>query len=275
MDNTSSSDVNPYTPSTYSVEPSPPTEPLGLGSRVLDGIRSGGLAAVVAGTVAFFGFLVALSLPFAEQLGFDAQFIWVWLVAGPMLASLGGLMGGVARELSSNAPLQIAKRRSRWASSFPGLVLIGATLSSFTELQSVLAGTGIILTSSLSAHSLASQFRFPRLVAEDAANDADADALCRRSLWLASVGFIVPSAFVVLAIVEALRVSWDFNLLPLGTMVLGILHFTLATSFAIRCRLNYRNWRASLAIVIAIATLPYWLLITWVLAMLGVATHPV
>ena len=267
-------DLNPYEPSRLPEETIVLVPPLGFDRRLGGVILFGIHAAVGAGVIAYALFFIALSLPFAKYLGFRSDFEFLWLFGGTSLAVVSGFLVGIARVMSSGA----SPRIRRWAGTFgcsvpTSVLLILACLFSLNELLSSAVAIIIIVLANLWA-DVPSRLLFPSFHSRYSAHrfnekTANLDQQCRRSLWLSMAGFLVPSALMVLFMFGVIGVHWDSIIVPLGTLFLGLIHFLLATGFSIYCRCKQRDWRASLATLIAICSLPYWIFTAWYMAMFG------
>lgn len=262
--------LNPYEPASLPQETVVLLPSLGFASGLGVAILFGMQAAGGAGVIAYVLFFIVLSLPSANYLGFRIDFEVAWLFGGTFLAVAGGFLGGTAKVLSP--------RTRRWASIIsyiilPSLLLILYGLFNLDELLSCAVAIIIILLASLWA-DIPVRLLFPSFHSRWSAyhlseGTAILDQQCTRSLWLSMAGFLVPSALMVLYLFGVIGVHWDSIIVPLGTLFLGLIHFLAATGFSIYCRCKQRDWRASLATLIAICSLPYWIFTAWYMAMFG------
>ncbi len=100
--------------------------------------------------------------------------------------------------------------------------------------------------------------------------------------WLSTTGLVLslvslfgPVFVFTLAMFRIIEVPWDSVLVPLATLFIGLSASIAALNVAEIARARYRTWRSTLGIVASALAIPVTLAAAWLLAMVGLANHPV
>ncbi len=94
-----------------------------------------------------------------------------------------------------------------------------------------------------------------------------------RSFAIAALS--IPASLLVLSwIIPFMRPRWDSSIMPLLSLFGGIVPAVIAIFWSI-VGLKQRSNGATASLLLAITAIPVSLFVTWWLAMMGLATHPV
>jgi hypothetical protein len=114
---------------------------------------------------------------------------------------------------------------------------------------------------------------------DDSIDDPDSENVKSKSssgLRCAYAAFGIPFGMLVLSwFVPFLHPRWDSNVIPLLCLVGGMIPAIMAISLSIVALRQKRSTTAVDGLVLGLLAIPVCLAITWWLAMMGLATHPV
>lgn len=123
-----------------------------------------------------------------------------------------------------------------------------------------------------------SSYMPPAGVQQNVLNDqlvAEKESLSATALTLSLASLFGPMIVFTLAMFRIIDVRWDSLLVPGLTLFIGFPLAIAALIISVVARVKYRTWKAMFSILTAVLAIPGVLLAAWLLAMIGLASHPV
>lgn len=97
----------------------------------------------------------------------------------------------------------------------------------------------------------------------------------RAALAISAVAWLIPATVAGFVELGFLSVHWNSILLPAGTVLAGLLSAIVGLGLSIGAYIKSRRWMSIVSIVLALIAFPWVLFVGYLLAMAGLATHPV
>ncbi len=101
------------------------------------------------------------------------------------------------------------------------------------------------------------------------------ESLSAIALTLSLASLFGPMVICVLAAFGIIQTHWDSLLVEGLTLFIGFPASIAALIISVVARVKYRTWKSTFSILASILAIPGVLAATWLLAMFGLASHPV
>lgn len=118
----------------------------------------------------------------------------------------------------------------------------------------------------------------PPIESENAvASDPDKTSpqLARIGLATAVGALVSPLIIVAFVLLGVLSVRWDSIFTPVLVLAVSLPQSIAGIGICVAARWRHSSWKAVIGMWVALAAIPWSIAVAWLLAMAGLATHPV